>query len=165
MSMLRRLAAWIDGIDRAINIEDLRRIARRRLPRILFDYIDGGEGVNPVCAEICRPSRPTASGRDISSMCPNGARDAALDRSYSAPFESARSAHRIVSSNGECLLAQARSRRASLRVVRCEHRIDRSGCRGCPGRMCGFSSTRRAIRRSLWTWSRRAEASGDGASW
>jgi len=44
MSMLRRLAAWIDGIDRAINIEDLRRIARRRLPRILFDYIDGGEG-------------------------------------------------------------------------------------------------------------------------
>jgi (S)-mandelate dehydrogenase len=26
----------------AINIEDLRRIARRRLPRFVFDYIDGG---------------------------------------------------------------------------------------------------------------------------
>jgi len=28
----------------AVNIEDLRRLARRRLPRILFDYIDGGAG-------------------------------------------------------------------------------------------------------------------------
>lgn len=27
-----------------VNIEDLRRMARRRLPRILFDYIDGGAG-------------------------------------------------------------------------------------------------------------------------
>src|SRR5438093_3477130 len=27
---------------RVINIEDLRRIAKRRLPRIVFDYIDGG---------------------------------------------------------------------------------------------------------------------------
>ncbi|HTW88870.1 MAG TPA: alpha-hydroxy acid oxidase [Candidatus Binataceae bacterium] len=29
-------------IDDAINIEDLRRMARRRLPRIAFDYIEGG---------------------------------------------------------------------------------------------------------------------------
>ena len=28
--------------DRIINIEDLRRLARRRLPRVIFDYIDGG---------------------------------------------------------------------------------------------------------------------------
>ena len=27
---------------RVINIEDLRRIAKRRLPRVVFDYIDGG---------------------------------------------------------------------------------------------------------------------------
>src|SRR6266516_4562006 len=27
---------------RVINIEDLRRIANRRLPRVVFDYIDGG---------------------------------------------------------------------------------------------------------------------------
>jgi (S)-mandelate dehydrogenase len=27
-----------------VNIEDLRRLARRRLPRVLFDYIDGGAG-------------------------------------------------------------------------------------------------------------------------
>src|ERR671936_268164 len=27
---------------RAINIEDLRRAAKKRLPRVVFDYIDGG---------------------------------------------------------------------------------------------------------------------------
>jgi len=29
-------------VDRAVNIEDLRRMARRRLPRIAFDYGEGG---------------------------------------------------------------------------------------------------------------------------
>ena len=29
-------------VHQAVNIEDLRRIARRRLPRLAFDYIDGG---------------------------------------------------------------------------------------------------------------------------
>ena len=29
-------------IDRAINIDDLKRIAKRRLPRIMFDFIEGG---------------------------------------------------------------------------------------------------------------------------
>lgn len=30
------------NVQRAINIEDLRTLARRRLPRFIFDYIDGG---------------------------------------------------------------------------------------------------------------------------
>src|SRR2546430_16656732 len=30
------------NLDRAINIEDLHRIAKRKLPRIIFDYIEGG---------------------------------------------------------------------------------------------------------------------------
>src|ERR1700746_3874923 len=29
-------------LDRAINIEDLHRMAKRKLPRIIFDYIEGG---------------------------------------------------------------------------------------------------------------------------
>jgi (S)-mandelate dehydrogenase len=32
------------NVARAVNIEDLRVLARRRLPRILFDWIDGGAG-------------------------------------------------------------------------------------------------------------------------
>ena len=30
------------AVDRAVNIADLRRLAKRRLPRMAFDYIDGG---------------------------------------------------------------------------------------------------------------------------
>lgn len=30
------------SVDRAVNIEDLRQMAQRRLPRMVFDYIDGG---------------------------------------------------------------------------------------------------------------------------
>jgi len=30
------------GISRAVNIADLRLLAKRRLPRVVFDYIDGG---------------------------------------------------------------------------------------------------------------------------
>ena len=29
---------------RELTIEDLRRRARRRLPRMIFDYVDGGAG-------------------------------------------------------------------------------------------------------------------------
>ena len=30
------------GLSRAVNIADLRHLAKRRLPRVVFDYIDGG---------------------------------------------------------------------------------------------------------------------------
>ena len=30
------------NLDRAVNIEDLRVLARRRLPRAIFDFFDGG---------------------------------------------------------------------------------------------------------------------------
>jgi len=29
-------------INKALNIEDLRVIARKRVPRFVFDYVDGG---------------------------------------------------------------------------------------------------------------------------
>ena len=32
----------MSSVDRAVIIEDLRRLAERRLPRMVFDYIDGG---------------------------------------------------------------------------------------------------------------------------
>src|SRR5580765_4828663 len=37
-----QLDPTVRHLQRAANIEDLRRIARRRLPRGVFDYIDGG---------------------------------------------------------------------------------------------------------------------------
>src|SRR6266446_7296812 len=39
---------------RFLNIEDLRRVAKRRLPRVVFDYIDGGAEDEWTLRENCR---------------------------------------------------------------------------------------------------------------
>ena len=40
--------------NQVLNIEDLRRIARRRLPRVVFDYIDGGAEAEITLRDNCR---------------------------------------------------------------------------------------------------------------
>ena len=37
-----------------INIADLRRIAKRRVPRVVFDYLDGGAEGEVTLRENCR---------------------------------------------------------------------------------------------------------------
>ena len=37
-----------------VNIADLRRLAQRRLPRVAFDYIDGGADGEVTLRENCR---------------------------------------------------------------------------------------------------------------
>ena len=39
---------------RVVNIADLRRLARRRLPRVVFDYVDGGADGEVTLRENCR---------------------------------------------------------------------------------------------------------------
>jgi isopentenyl diphosphate isomerase/L-lactate dehydrogenase-like FMN-dependent dehydrogenase len=39
---------------RAVNLEDLRHLARRRLPRVVFDYLDGGAEAEVTLRENCR---------------------------------------------------------------------------------------------------------------
>ena len=39
---------------RVVNISDLRRLAERRLPRVVFDYIDGGADGEVTLRENCR---------------------------------------------------------------------------------------------------------------
>jgi L-lactate dehydrogenase (cytochrome) len=41
-------------VDKAVNIADLRRLAQRRLPRIVFDYIDGGAEDEITLRDNCR---------------------------------------------------------------------------------------------------------------
>ncbi len=41
-------------VRNAVNIEDLRRLAKRRLPRVVFDYIDGGADAETTLRENCR---------------------------------------------------------------------------------------------------------------
>jgi len=42
------------ALSRAVNIEDLRRLAKRRLPRVVFDYIDGGADAELTLRANCR---------------------------------------------------------------------------------------------------------------
>ncbi len=42
-----------------VNIEDLRRLAQRRVPRAVFDYLDGGADAEVTLAENCRAFRDT----------------------------------------------------------------------------------------------------------
>lgn len=42
------------GVARALTISDLRELARRRLPRMVFDYIDGGADAEITLRENCR---------------------------------------------------------------------------------------------------------------
>jgi L-lactate dehydrogenase (cytochrome) len=39
---------------RVLNVDDLRRVAKNRLPRVVFDYIDGGADREVTLAENCR---------------------------------------------------------------------------------------------------------------
>jgi isopentenyl diphosphate isomerase/L-lactate dehydrogenase-like FMN-dependent dehydrogenase len=47
------MARAVDS-PRVLNIGDLRRLAKRRLPRVVFDYIDGGADAEITLAENCR---------------------------------------------------------------------------------------------------------------
>ncbi|MEQ1731209.1 MAG: alpha-hydroxy acid oxidase [Vicinamibacterales bacterium] len=42
------------SLSRALNIDDLRMLAQRRLPRVVFDYIDGGADAERTLRENCR---------------------------------------------------------------------------------------------------------------
>jgi L-lactate dehydrogenase (cytochrome) len=46
--------ATLRAVDKAVNIADLRRLARRRLPRIVFDYADGGAEDEITLRDNCR---------------------------------------------------------------------------------------------------------------
>ena len=50
--MTKRLRAVAS--PRVINIDDLRRLARRRLPKVIFDYVDGGAEGEVTLRENCR---------------------------------------------------------------------------------------------------------------
>ena len=56
---------------RAVNIEDLRRLAKARLPAAVFDYLDGGAEDEITLRENSRAFRDYISGRAMPCMCPS----------------------------------------------------------------------------------------------
>src|SRR5262245_28432279 len=53
MSSEARLARAVRS-PRVVNIHDFRRLAKRRLPKVVFDYIDGGAEDEITMRENCR---------------------------------------------------------------------------------------------------------------
>jgi (S)-mandelate dehydrogenase len=74
-------------IDRAVNIEDLRRMAKRRLPRIVFDFIEGG-----VEDERCLARNESAFARHrlvpryLVDVSKRDQSTVLFERTYSSPF-------------------------------------------------------------------------------
>jgi len=75
------------GIEKAINVEDLRKLAKKRLPQIAFDFIEGG------CDDEDGLTRNERSFRDVALvpryMVDVSSRDQTttlFGRSYASPF-------------------------------------------------------------------------------
>jgi L-lactate dehydrogenase (cytochrome)/(S)-mandelate dehydrogenase len=73
--------------DRAINIEDLRRMAKRRLPRIAFDFIEGGvEDERSIVRNEASFSRHRLVPRYLVDVSRRNQSAVLFDRTYASPF-------------------------------------------------------------------------------
>jgi len=75
------------ALSRVVNVEDLRVLARRRLPKAVFDYVDGGSEGEVTLRENCRAFedvtfRPRHCVND--SRCETGTRVLGSDLSFPA---------------------------------------------------------------------------------
>jgi isopentenyl diphosphate isomerase/L-lactate dehydrogenase-like FMN-dependent dehydrogenase len=74
-------------MSRAVNIEDLRQAAKRRLPRAVFDYIDGGAEAEVTLRDNCRAfDTVTLRPRCAVAMGPVDLRTTVLGTPLALPF-------------------------------------------------------------------------------
>jgi isopentenyl diphosphate isomerase/L-lactate dehydrogenase-like FMN-dependent dehydrogenase len=92
---------------RAVSIEDLRRLARRRLPRVVFDYIDGGADAEITLQENCRAfERTLFNPRNAVANAPCNLRTTVLGTTLDVPFLLAPvGSSRLFFPRGECAAA------------------------------------------------------------
>jgi len=77
----------MSSIDGAINIDDLKRLARKRLPKIMFDFIEGGVDDEIGLATNMRAFRDTRLvPRYYVDTSKREQRAKIFDRSYASPF-------------------------------------------------------------------------------
>jgi (S)-mandelate dehydrogenase len=75
------------GLDKVINIEDLRRAAKRRLPRIAFDFIEGGvEGESCLARNEEAFRRHRLLPRYLVDVSARSQSTTLLGRRYNSPF-------------------------------------------------------------------------------
>src|SRR6476659_3117942 len=112
---MNRLSRSVEP-PRVLNIEDLRRRAKRRLPRVVFDYIDGG-------AENESTLRANSGAFDMVTLRPRCAvatpvcdlRTTVLGTSVSMPL--------ILAPVGSCRLMFSRGEVAAAHAARAEGRV------------------------------------------
>ena len=128
------------GPPRVVNIDDLRRAARRRLPRVVFDYIDGGADAEVTLRENCRAF-------DDVTFRP---RSAVATPTLRPPHHRARHDARVCRSSSRRSAAAACSIRAARKWPRAPPaRPARStSCRRCPA--AASRTSRRATRGPVW---------------
>src|SRR6266704_7064284 len=96
---------------RVVNIADLRRIAKRRLPRVVFDYIDGGADGEVTLRENCRAFEAVTFRPRCAVAVPScGLRTTVLGASLSMPLILAPvGSSRLIHPRGEEAAARAAS--------------------------------------------------------
>lgn len=94
---------------RAINVADLRALAKRRLPRVVFDYIDGGaEGEVTLLNNVRAFESVTFRPRNAVANAPCDLRVTVLGTSLELPFILAPvGSSRLFYPRGECTAARA----------------------------------------------------------
>ncbi|HVN69263.1 MAG TPA: alpha-hydroxy acid oxidase [Candidatus Binatia bacterium] len=101
------MKANVKRVNRAVNVADLRRLAERRLPRVVFDYIDGGADGEATMRENCRVfERVTFQPRNAVANAACNLRTTVLGTQLELPFLLAPvGSSRLFYPRGECAVA------------------------------------------------------------
>ena len=109
-----------------MNVDDLRRLAQRRLPRVVFDYIDGGADAEVTLRENCRIyDAVTFRPRNAVASAPCNLSTTVLGTRIELPFLLAPiGSSRMFYPRGECVAAREAGNAGTVYVL-----STLSGCR------------------------------------
>src|SRR5579864_6387438 len=104
---------------RVVKIEDLRRVAKGRVPRVVFDYLDGGADGEITLRENCRAfEQVTFRPRHAVAVPACDLRTRVLGLDLSLPFLLAPVGYsRIMHPEGECAAARAAGARGTIYIL------------------------------------------------
>lgn len=114
------------SVSGALTIEDLRQRAKRRLPRVVFDYIDGGADAEITLRENCRAFETAVfRPRGAVASAPCSLQTTVLGATLALPFALAPvGSSRMFFPRGECLAAHEAGEAGTAYVL-----STLSGCR------------------------------------
>ena len=133
-------------LEKAVNIEDLHRMARRRLPKVAFDFIEGGvEDELGIARNESAFARFCLMPRYLVDVAQRDQTAKLFDRVYASPFGiSPTGAAGLFRPGADLMLAESAARaNIPLHHVGRRYRLDRSG-----GAACADSHLVSALRRA-----------------